>query len=69
MDRQEIIQKVGEWFNLRGGEDGYNINDYDWQSGCYLSGTTNDYGDMHWLSLAVVVDVVKDIIDEYYWED
>ena len=39
MDRQEIMERVAEWFGIEPDENGeYDIDDYDWQAGCYING-------------------------------
>ena len=39
MDREEIMERVAEWFGIEPNEDGsYDIEDYDWQAGCYING-------------------------------
>ena len=36
MNRQSIMEYVAEWFGIEPNEDGsFDINDYDWQAGCY----------------------------------
>ena len=55
MDRQEIIERLAEYFEIEPDVDGnYNLNGYDWQAGCYTG-----RGDM-WLTLANVVDALSD---------
>ena len=49
MDRQEIMEMLANWFNVEPNEDGeYDINDYDWQAGCYN-------GNGKWFNLAEIV--------------
>lgn len=55
MDRQEIMEYIAERFGIEPNENGeYDINDYDWQAGCYC----ND----GWLNLAVIVEIVEDLM-------
>lgn len=55
MTREDIMEYVAEHFEIEPNEDGsYDINDYDWQSGCYHN--------EHWLCLAEVVDLIEKIV-------
>lgn len=52
MDRQEIMEMLAGWFEIEPDENGeYDINDYDWQSGCYMN--------HKWFSLAEVVKCIE----------
>lgn len=52
MTRQEIMEVLAGWFEIEPNEDGeFDINDYDWQAGCYHNG--------HWLSLAEIVKCIE----------
>lgn len=60
MDRQTIMEYVAERFNIEPEDDGtFDINDYDWQSGCYFKET--------WLCLAEIVDLIEYICEEEGW--
>lgn len=50
MDRQEIIEALAVRFGIEPNEETgeYDLEDYDWQSGCYING--------EWLSLAEIVN-------------
>lgn len=55
MSRQEIMEYLAEWFGIEPDEDGeYDINDYDWQAGCYMN--------HKWFSLAEVVQCIESFI-------
>lgn len=52
MNRQEIMEVLANWFGIEPDGDGnFDINDYDWQAGCYCNGK--------WLSLAEVVKCME----------
>ena len=52
MERQEIMKMLADWFRIEPDEDGtYDIDDYDWQAGCYKNG--------NWFSLAEVVKCIE----------
>ena len=58
MDRQEIMEKVAEYFRINPERDdngNYDIKDYEWISGCYINGNS-------WLSLGAVVRCIEAII-------
>lgn len=60
MSRDEIMQAVAEWFRIQPNDGGgYDIDDYDWQSGCYHNGI--------WVSLEQVVYLIEDISRERDW--
>ena len=55
MDREEIIERLAEYFEIEPDDNGeYNLNSYDWQAGAYTG-----HGDI-WLNLANVVDALAD---------
>lgn len=60
MDRQSIIEYVGEWFNEpTRDDDGSKVdiyNSYGWQAGCY-------HGDT-WVNLAEIVELIEHICEE-----
>ena len=62
MDRQEIIECVAHWFGIEPDEGyyDYDTNSYNWQAGCYLSGSTNGT----FLNLAEVVDCIEDMMED-----
>ena len=52
MERQKIMEYLAEYFYIEPNEDGeFDINDYDWQAGCYTNGK--------WFSLAEVVKCIE----------
>ena len=53
MDRQEIMEMLGEWFGIEPDEETgeYDIDSYDWQAGCYMN--------HKWFSLAEVVRCIE----------
>lgn len=52
MSRQEIMEMLADWFHVDPDENGeYDINDYDWQSGCSFNG--------EWLCLAEIVECLE----------
>ena len=54
MNREEIINALGEYFEIERNEDGgYDLTDYDWTAGCRFK-----YGGDKWLSLANVVEAL-----------
>lgn len=54
--REEVVQGVAEYYGIEPDEEGkYNLNDYEWQAGCYIRNG-------HWLSLADVVACIMDIV-------
>ena len=55
MDRQEIMEYVAEYFGIETEDGEFDINDYDWQAGCYIS---HD----RFLNLAEVVKCIESII-------
>ena len=55
MDREEIIERLAEYFGIEPDENGeYDLNDYDWQAGASMG-----YGGM-WLNLANVVEALTE---------
>lgn len=60
MDRQSIIEYVGEWFNESPWDDDGNrvdiYNSCGWQAGCYHGNT--------WISLAEIVELIEHICEE-----
>ena len=60
--KQEIIEALAREYHIEPNEDGtYNLNDYDWQAGCYAGHT--------WLSLANIVYTLADALEHYDDED
>lgn len=53
MDREEIIERLADYFGIEPEDGDYDLDGYDWQSGAYLNGR-------EWLSLAVIVDILAD---------
>lgn len=52
MERQEIMEALAVWFGIEPDENGeYDIDSYDWISGCYING--------NWLSLGEVVRCIE----------
>ncbi len=52
MDRDEIIYKLAEYFDIEPNENGeYDLSDYEWTAGCRFAGCT-------WLNLANVVEAL-----------
>lgn len=52
MERQEIMEILADWFHIEPDENGeYDIDDYAWQSGCYMNGK--------WFSLAEIVECIE----------
>ena len=52
MEREEIINKLAEYFDIEPNENGeYDLSDYEWTAGCRMDGYT-------WLSLANVVEAL-----------
>ena len=52
MSRQTIMRIFAEHFGIEPEENGeYNIDDYDWQSGCYMNG--------RWFCLAEIVEIIE----------
>ena len=63
MDEMEIMEKVAEWFGVEPNDDGtYDINDYDWQSGCH-------YKNGKWLTLSEVVYLIESIMEDMEDDD
>lgn len=58
MDRQEIKERIADWFGYDG------VDDVDWHSGCVMSGSKNWGGEPMWLTLGEVADLIEDIVDE-----
>ena len=53
MDREEIIEKLAEYFGIEPDENGdYDLDGYDWQSGCSFKG--------RWLNLATIVECLSE---------
>ena len=60
MDRQTLMRYIADWFRVEPEDDGtFDINDYDWQSGCGFHGK--------WMCLAEIVELVEHICDEEGW--
>lgn len=56
MERQEIMEKVAEWYGIEPDENGeYDIDSYDWQAGCYIARGT-------FLNLAGVVRCIESMM-------
>lgn len=54
MDIENVIKALAEWYRIDPDENGeYNLNDYDWQSGCSKNG--------RWLCLAEVVECLENM--------
>lgn len=52
MDRDEIIYKLAEYFDIEPNENGeYDLSDYEWTAGCRFAGCA-------WLNLANVVEAL-----------
>jgi hypothetical protein len=52
MERQEIMEALAEHYEIEPDENGeYDIEDYDWQAGCYTNGK--------WMSLAEIVKIME----------
>lgn len=57
MTREQIMEAVAEWFGIDPNDDGkFDIDDYDWQSGCYMNHT--------WFNLAEVVRCIESIVED-----
>ena len=59
MNRQEIMEYIAEYFGIEpdiddDGNEYYDIDSYDWQSGCYI--------DRRWFSPAEVVRCIEGFI-------
>lgn len=53
MDRDDIIERLATWFHIDPNEDGeYDLQSYDWQSGCSFNG--------RWLNLATIVELLEE---------
>lgn len=57
MTKKELINHIGKWYRAgRDEETGeYDINDYDWESGCYHNG--------HWVCLRDFYDCVVELLN------
>ena len=57
MTREEFIELLAEHYGIERDEETgeYDLNDYDWQAGCYAR--------HEWLSLAAIVDLVSPYLD------
>lgn len=52
MERQEIMEVLAEYYGIESNENGeYDIEDYDWQAGCYTNG--------RWMSLGEIVKIIE----------
>ena len=64
MDRQDIRERIADWF---GYED---VESVEWNSGCALFGSKSNYGETMWLTLGEVTDLIQSIVDDVdYWYD
>ena len=60
MNRDEIMERVAEWFEISPDEDGtFDIDSYTWQAGCYLGVGGK------WLNLAEVVYCIESIAEDF----
>lgn len=65
-----MIEALADYFGaeLDKDEDGkYDIDNYDWTSGCY--GGKNSWCDRVWFSLKNVVRALEDLCEEDDWDD
>lgn len=52
MERDEIIEALADYFGIEPNEEGeYDLDDYDWQSGCSFNG--------RWMNLATIVEILS----------
>lgn len=58
MSKEEMVEALGRHYGCERNDDGeYDLNDYDWQSGCYKNG--------RWFSLTDVVNILEQFCDEW----
>lgn len=55
MDREEMIERLAEYFGIEPDEETgeYDLNDYEWQAGCSFGGGV-------WLNLANIIECLTD---------
>ena len=54
MTRQEMIEKLAEYFDIEPNEDGeYDLDDYEWTAGCRFNGST-------WLNLKNIINCLAE---------
>ena len=69
MDRQEIMEKVANYFGIKPDEDGeYDISSYEWTAGCYTNGK-NWCGEASWMSLAEFVRCIEQEFSDYFYDE
>lgn len=62
--RDEIIEALAEAYGIEPEDGGYDLDDYDWRSGC-----GGFHGDYTWLSLKNVVEVLAGALEWHDEED
>ena len=57
MTSEQVIEAVAEWYNIEPDEQTgkYDLDDYDWQSGCSHNG--------HWVCIADVVGCIENMLN------
>ena len=58
-NREMVMEALANYYNIEPDEDGeYDINSYDWQSGCSFHGSDR------WLTLSDIVYCMEDFIED-----
>lgn len=57
LNKEEIMEYVAPYFGIEPEDGKFDINDYDWQSGCYCN--------RRWLSPSIIVEIIQDFQNDY----